>query len=1244
MPTPPRPPAPPPLPPADNKIVAVKRYEAGPPIGKELVEPGETVATTKEEEWVTKKTRELTTTRQIATRVQRQVLLEDGKVLQDSGPLVSTTTSEDTETQEHEHTEHRKLDDPPGSDVDAVDGAQAQIEDVPGVVSGDLVAKAKWVPVANPDGKVREIKEKRVLTHEETDEIKETEERQHYGDITDEAYLKAVSTGVEDIRGALKLRTDEDLSKALVATGPKLVHESTKTKKTIDTEEKEESRALQADGQILTESKVTTEHEEINDQDLPDEEGKSLSSGSQEVVREAGQRWRQTRDQEFVDHMAGGMRLNREMRYNADTEEGEKFGDPGMDDPHDWDSLSARVRKQRRQGHRTLMQRQRDAELHERKDALTKKPIDYDQEEETRKKETSKWLEHHFGSDSRSSRDSIGDELDEGPSTSYFNVTIKSQPTNHANAYTEPPPPPRAKSPPRQKPYVAQVTSSSRVFVPSPEPEVTPTPTRVKGYFQGVSEWSQRRAEEARNRVDSPPSPVHPRNLRSPALQRDDSAYVSSSTVNTPYRRTSPERASPFQSLDRRDSSERAYSPYRYKQYRQDERCPAPPERKRAMERKQRSSDESARYDSGYRSQSRNDTYRGEEPAPDYSPPRGNGALRRGSSKSPPRSSPARSPQLSRVSRKPTQRTRFAPEEPRPAGERRSVGAAIGQSIRKLVGKIRSASQERRGRQKGKRQSRSPSPRREGQLSSTYQQYGSVDSDPPAVGRQHTRAHHTQSSASSDMERRAPASPLQRYYLGEDPFGGSIYGRENKYDGARPHKTPSRKTYVNGHNGHNGHATNGDDHRANFTTTLGRFSKSTSRLTHNGHSSDDYLRNSQTLPRKLVDEQVHTKSYHQASASPSNRQWDNDRLTNNKRSSSTINVSIVNVTPPSSSIGVNSRPVNGAPIQGPVKPARTYKALNRSKSFNVHAMEPLNDTPKSSYFGNSNRLNSSNVYKSNPHLSRLDETPEQLKSPGIVSIISRSQRDLSGAVREEEEQKENLHNSRFAKKTSYTNGYQKSQDNGMMHDKKKIFMKGLLERAPELYHTLQDGDEVDGLNGRSKSPIPAYNGVKNGYKKQTYYEDNHYKSSDPYRRDTGSPYRPINGVDKFKSAEGYNNSPLYSVVRRGSANSDNFSETYRTTSRSDDPRRPSVTNMVQTVSKKTIPSMDGRKKETIESTETTTVTKSRYLGEPMSNLKYVENSGRINGFDPHRRGSGHSSINDRRGSNGVVIEVRDYRK
>ncbi len=59
------------------------------------------------EEVVTKKKTELTTTRQIETRVKRQVVLEDGKVVQDSGPIVETNTTEDTDKQESETTEVR---------------------------------------------------------------------------------------------------------------------------------------------------------------------------------------------------------------------------------------------------------------------------------------------------------------------------------------------------------------------------------------------------------------------------------------------------------------------------------------------------------------------------------------------------------------------------------------------------------------------------------------------------------------------------------------------------------------------------------------------------------------------------------------------------------------------------------------------------------------------------------------------------------------------------------------------------------------------------------------------------------------------------------------------------------------------------------------------------------------------------------------------------------------------------------
>lgn len=49
----------------------------------------------------------MTTTRQIETRVKRQIVLEDGKVVEDSGPIVTTNTTEDTEKQEHEQTEVR---------------------------------------------------------------------------------------------------------------------------------------------------------------------------------------------------------------------------------------------------------------------------------------------------------------------------------------------------------------------------------------------------------------------------------------------------------------------------------------------------------------------------------------------------------------------------------------------------------------------------------------------------------------------------------------------------------------------------------------------------------------------------------------------------------------------------------------------------------------------------------------------------------------------------------------------------------------------------------------------------------------------------------------------------------------------------------------------------------------------------------------------------------------------------------
>lgn len=44
------------------------------------------------------------------------------------------------------------------------------------------------------------------------------------------------------------------------------------------------------------------------------------------------------------------------------------------------------------------------------------------------------------------------------------------------------------------------------------------------------------------------------------------------------------------------------------------------------------------------------------------------------------------------------------------------------------------------------------------------------------------------------MEDSKRGSPAQKYYLGEDPFAGSIYGKEKEYDGARPF----RRKFKNG--------------------------------------------------------------------------------------------------------------------------------------------------------------------------------------------------------------------------------------------------------------------------------------------------------------------------------------------------------------------------------------------------------------------------------------------------------------
>lgn len=71
---------------------------------------------------------------------------------------------------------------------------------------------------------------------------------------------------------------------------------------------------------------------------------------------------------------------------------------------------------------------------------------------------------------------------------------------------------------------------------------------------------------------------------------------------------------------------------------------------------------------------------------------------------------------------------------------------------------------------------------------------------PPIVNseRTTTTTHHTTTTMIT--------SPKQRYYLGENPYGGSIFGKENKYNQDRDKDLVKQKNHYNNmQNGINGH-------------------------------------------------------------------------------------------------------------------------------------------------------------------------------------------------------------------------------------------------------------------------------------------------------------------------------------------------------------------------------------------------------------------------------------------------------
>lgn len=251
----------------------------------------------------------------------------------------------------------------------------------------------------------------------------------------------------------------------------------------------------------------------------------------------------------------------------------------------------------------------------------------------------------------------------------------------------------------------------------------------------------------------------------------------------------------------------------------------------------------------------------------------------------------------------------------------------------------------------------------------------------------------------------------------------------------------------------------------------------------------------------------------------------------------------------------------------------------------MHGLNGTNDPSpiyieKVGRFNNLTHNNGHNMYRSTSH---LNDNTSQLKSPSIVNLISRSTRDLSSIHRDDHDGGGYTPRNYTSNGGGYPNGnYSNGYSNGDI--KKTVLLKSVHERSPEMYKVIHE------------EPL--------GNRLYKYRE-----------REASLGSRSPVTINKDTAA----------IVRRGSSSTEDYSETFKTTTRSDDPTRPGVTNTVETVSRKTIPSVDGRGQTRIESREVKSVSQSQYRGNS-SPIKYIE--------DRHRRGSSNG---------GVTIEVKHNR-
>jgi hypothetical protein len=239
------------------------------------------------EDWGTKKRVETKTVYCSETRRQRQVVLEDGRIIEEDEPEVTVDTVEDVESHSDDGEEDRHIIGGWGGSYDASRALQTTS---PSVNGGGQVTP--WKPGGNILG---ENLKRNTYTTDVQKRSYSTTSATNLGDIKKKDVNKIIKEG-RNSKTFIRPYDDTD-SSGTVNIPPKVVHTNSNRKRIVDREDIQEVHRMQ-DGVVKTDRYVTRECVEDKGDETP-EEGDSTDTESNDGDKDS---FSQRREDKFIDY------------------------------------------------------------------------------------------------------------------------------------------------------------------------------------------------------------------------------------------------------------------------------------------------------------------------------------------------------------------------------------------------------------------------------------------------------------------------------------------------------------------------------------------------------------------------------------------------------------------------------------------------------------------------------------------------------------------------------------------------------------------------------------------------------------------------------------------------------------------------------------------------------------------------------------------------------------------------------